>query len=101
MESSIAQFVIGTADARTLDVLVEVHPDLAQQAGTDYYASPTLKKQVPLAEHSEVSLHRFLNEVCETEVQFRELLHRRRSVEPPGGPTLGEVWKEITAETQQ
>lgn len=78
-----------------LDELVRSHPHLRDAAAVNLNASVELKLEAPLYELTEVGLSRFLDDVYATSDERRALYREYRSGRPPGGPTLGSIWKQI------
>lgn len=83
-----------SVSAQVIDRLAQSHPEDARFAAGHPNAAPSLKATLPLCEHSDFAVDRFLEDVVAT-AHERDALHRAKWAHPPETRTLGEVWAAI------
>lgn len=86
------------ASARVLRELCAHHPEFEEIARLNRNAPADMKDVSPLAEQSEDSVFVYLDERGATAQQRQHFVARFRRLRAPGGPTVGDVWRDISAE---
>lgn len=90
-----------TVSTDTLQRLAELHPEHRHMTGRHPEAPVQLKEAVPIGDHINYALLRYYEQRGATDDVRRAIHQRYRTSPQPGGPLLGDVWREVEAETSQ
>jgi len=88
-----------TTDA--LQRLAELHPEHQRLIGRHPEAPVQLKEALPIGDHVNYALLRYYEQRGATDDVRRAIYQRYRTSPQPGGPLLGDVWREIEAQAGQ
>jgi hypothetical protein len=85
----------GSTPAAILATIFERGGSAAVAVLTNRSSPPELKALAPLGSHSDESVWRFAQAQHATDTQLRALLDELDRSPRPGGPPLGDVWREV------
>jgi len=87
----------GSVPARVLGQLAELHPEHTHWIGINPAAPVHLKDAVPIGDHTSYALMRYLEQRGASAGVRRAIYQRYQESPKPGGPLLGDVWRDVAA----